>query len=80
MLWSYEGKPGRGSDNKVPFVAAVQINSKDHPIAVCFDCVKAFTSEQIAKWSARALDAKAVAVSLSLSLNEKPLKNQNFIG
>lgn len=59
----HEGKPGRGSENKIPFVAAVQTNAKGHPIAARFDCVEAFSSEQIKSWSAHALDSKAAVVS-----------------
>ena len=59
----HEGKAGRGSENKVPFVAAVQTNSKNHPIAVRFDCVKGFTKEHIEKWSAIVLDTKAAVIS-----------------
>ena len=59
----HEGKAGRGSENKVPFVAAVQTNSKNHPISVRFDCVKGFTKEHIETWAAIALDTKAAVIS-----------------
>jgi hypothetical protein len=59
----HEGKAGRGSENKVPFVAAVQTNRKGHPIAMRLDRVVAFTSESIEAWSKVALDAKATVVS-----------------
>jgi transposase-like protein len=59
----HEGKPGRGSENKSPFVAAVQTNGKGHPMAARFDCVEGFTSEQLESWSVHALEPKAVVVS-----------------
>jgi len=58
-----EGKSGRGSENKVPFVAAVQTNVKNHPIAVRFDRVKAFTGEEIKRWTVDALAPKAQVTS-----------------
>jgi ribosomal protein L37AE/L43A len=57
------GKVGRGSENKVPFVAAVQTNEKGHPLFVRFDTVAAFTGQQIATWSARVLSAQTVVWS-----------------
>ena len=58
-----EGKAGRGSENKVPFVAAVQTNEKGHPIAVRLDRVKAFSKEYIEAWAKNALAASATVVS-----------------
>jgi len=63
----HEGKAGRGSENKVPFVAAVQTNRQGHPIAVRFDRVKAFTKESIEGWAKKALAASATVVSDGLS-------------
>jgi transposase-like protein len=57
------GKVGRGSENKVPFVAAVQTNDQGHPLFVRFDPVAAFSGRQIAAWSERVLSAQTVAVS-----------------
>lgn len=59
----HTGKAGRGSENKVPFVAAVQTNSEGHPIAVRFDLVKSFSKESIEAWSKMALAASASVVS-----------------
>lgn len=42
------GKLGRGSENKVLFVAAVQTNEKGHPLFVRFDPLAAFTIAEIA--------------------------------
>ncbi len=57
------GKVGRGSENKVPFVAAVQTNEKGHPLFVRFDPVAAFSGREIAAWSERALSAQTVVWS-----------------
>jgi ribosomal protein L37AE/L43A len=40
------GKPGRGSENKIPFVAAVQTTESGHPHLVCFS-QRPFTKESI---------------------------------
>jgi Zn ribbon nucleic-acid-binding protein len=49
------GKPGRGSPNKVPFVAAVQLNQEGHPIYVKLTPVPGFTTEALAQWADRTL-------------------------
>ena len=41
------GKVGRGSENKMPFVAAVQTNAKGHPLCARFDPVAAFSGREI---------------------------------
>jgi hypothetical protein len=45
------GSPGRGSENKTPFVAAVSINKSGHLIAMNFNIVKGFTSKEIERWA-----------------------------
>ena len=57
------GKVGRGSENKVPFVAAVHTNEKSHPLFVRFDPVAAFTGAEITAWSARVLSTQIVVWS-----------------
>jgi hypothetical protein len=59
----HEGKAGRGSENKVPFIAAVQTNRQGHPIAVRLDRVKAFSKESIDAWANTALAASATVIS-----------------
>jgi ribosomal protein L37AE/L43A len=59
----HEGKAGRGSENKVPFVAAVQTNGKGNPIAVRLDRVKSFSKESIDAWAKTGLAATAMVVS-----------------
>ena len=58
-----EGKAGRGSEKKVPFVAAVQTNQKGHSIAVRLDRVKGFSKECIGAWAKNALAASVAVVS-----------------
>lgn len=45
------GKAGRGSENKVPFVAAVELNDEGRPIHIKMDRVSGFTSEAIKDWT-----------------------------
>ena len=50
VYWGGErhgGKRGRGSANKVPFVAAVSLNEKGHPIAMNMNIVKGFRLTEI---------------------------------
>lgn len=61
------GKRGRGSENKVPFVAAVQTNSKKHPIYAVFSAVKAFSQEEIKQWARQRLVPSTQVVSDGLS-------------
>ncbi len=44
------GKPGRGSENKVPFVAAVSLDDKARPRFLKLSMVSGFTSDAIGKW------------------------------
>ena len=55
-------KPGRGSPNKVPFVAAVETRD-GHPIAVRFDPVPDFTMGSLVAWAKQALHPGAHVVS-----------------
>jgi transposase-like protein len=61
------GKPGRGSENKIPFVAAVQTTADGQAQLIRLDPVPAFTKEAIATWSRKALDESAVVVSDGLN-------------
>ena len=49
------GKPGRGSENKIPIVAAVSLNEAGHPIHARITAVSGFCSEAIAEWAKRHL-------------------------
>lgn len=46
------GKAGRGSENKVPFVAAVSLNPEGHPLYTKMAPVPGFTRKAIAHWAA----------------------------
>lgn len=56
------GKPGRGSPNKVAFVAAVQTTESGAPVLVCFSR-RTFTKESIEAFAAKSLVAPATLVS-----------------
>lgn len=45
------GKVGRGSENKVPFVAAVSLTEAGHPLRVKLNPVPGFTLKAIADWA-----------------------------
>jgi len=45
------GKAGRGSENKVPFVAAVSFNEEGHPLRAQFTPVPGFTLNAMAQWA-----------------------------
>lgn len=61
------GKPGRGSVNKIPFVAAIQTTDDGRPVVVRLNRVSAFTKEAIDVWANKALAASAQVISDSLS-------------
>ena len=56
------GKSGRGSENKVPFIAAVQTTPEGQPLYACF-AKQPFTSEAVAMWAAQSLATSATVVS-----------------
>jgi hypothetical protein len=45
------GKAGRGSENKVPFVAAVSFSEEGHPLRAKLTLVPGFTLKAIAEWA-----------------------------
>jgi len=70
VYWGGErhgGKPGRGSPNKTPFVAAVSVNEEGHPIAMNMNVVKGFRSTEIARWAKRHLSPDSQVVSDGLA-------------
>ena len=48
------GKRGRGSANKVPFIAAVNTTEAGQPVLVCLKKLK-FTKKAIAQWAKHSL-------------------------
>jgi transposase-like protein len=61
------GKAGRGSENKVPIVAAVSLNEAGHPIHVKISTVRGFTSEGIGSWARQNLASASVVLSDGLA-------------
>jgi transposase-like protein len=57
------GKPGRGSENKTPFVAAVSLNDRGRPQFLKLNRVSAFTSEALKSWAEACLAPTARVVS-----------------
>lgn len=45
------GKAGRGSENKIPIVAAVSLNEAGHSIQARITAVNGFSSDAIADWA-----------------------------
>jgi ribosomal protein L37AE/L43A len=56
------GKVGRGSENKVPFIAAVQTTPEGQPQFVCLR-QQPFTNEEVAVFAARSIAPSATVVS-----------------
>jgi len=61
------GKVGRGSENKVPFVAAVSLSPQNRPLRVKFSRVIGFTRQAIAEWASFCLMPGTVVVSDGLA-------------
>lgn len=60
-------KRGRGSENKVPFVAAVETTQNGRSLFVRFDPVRSFKKEDVQVWAKQALMPSATVVSDGLS-------------
>jgi len=58
-----DGKAGRGSENKVPFIAAVQTSKEGHPLYAAFSTVKSFCKEEVELWAKRSLKPSSLVVS-----------------
>ena len=61
------GKAGRGSENKAPFLAAVQTSAAGHPQKVVFAPVKTFNREAVRTFAQRSLGATTLVVSDGLA-------------
>ena len=59
----HAGKPGRGSENKAPFMAAVELDDDGYPHHVRFDPIADYTGNSYAGWAKRALHPSAHLVS-----------------
>ncbi len=60
------GKRGRGSQNKVSFIAAVQTTDTGHPILVCLKKLE-FTKDALTQWARKSLCASAQVISDGLA-------------
>ena len=61
------GKAGRGSENKIPFIAAIQTNANHNPVYAIFSQVKSFSLDEVGTWVKRSLVPGTVVVSDGLS-------------
>ncbi len=61
------GKAGRGSENKVPIVAAISLNAAGHPIHAKISPVTGFTSEALADWARQHLSSSCSVLSDGLA-------------
>jgi hypothetical protein len=59
---SMGGKTGRGSDKKVPFIAAVQTTEDGQPVVACF-AQRPFTNEAMSQFAAKSLALPLTVVS-----------------
>jgi len=70
VYWGGErrgGKRGRGSANKVPFVAAVSLNEDSHPITMNMNVVKGFKRTEIVRWASHHLQPGSLVISDGLA-------------
>lgn len=71
-----KGKRGRGSVNKVPFIAAVALNEDYNPVYMRMTVVKGFRKDEVEKWAKKHLVPSTLAISDGLSCFEA-LSNAN---
>ena len=57
------GKAGRGSENKIPFIAAIQTNASHNPMYAVFHQVKSFSLAEVSSWAKQSLVPDTVVVS-----------------
>jgi hypothetical protein len=61
------GKPGRGSENKAPFMATVEFDEEGNPLHVRFDVIDDLKGTTLAAWARSALDPKVHMVTDGLA-------------
>jgi len=61
------GKAGRGSENKIPFVAAVSVDEEGHPLRIKLTPVSGFTLKAITDWSKNHLSSDCTVLSDGLA-------------
>jgi len=57
------GKSGRGSENKVPFLAAVETNKDGRPTYAIFQKINAFTKLDVKEWARKHIKSGTVVTS-----------------
>jgi hypothetical protein len=62
-----DGTAGRGSENKVPFVAAVSLDDDGHPLRAKFTQLPGFTRKAIAEWASATLSPGSTVLSDGLA-------------
>jgi hypothetical protein len=62
-----DGTAGRGSENKVPFVAAVALDEEGHPLRAKFTQLPGFTRKAIAAWASATLSPQSTVLSDGLA-------------
>ena len=70
VCWGGErhgGSGGRGSENKIPYVAAVSPNEEGHPVAMNMTVVKGFRLTEISRWTQKHLQPGGLVVSDGLA-------------
>lgn len=60
-------KPGRGSPNKVPFIAALACNAEGHPLRLCLGKVAGFRKTEVERFAKRHFDPNAIVLSDGLA-------------
>lgn len=60
-------KPGRGSPNKVPFIAALSCNHEGHPIGLRLGKVTGFRKAEVARFAQRHFDPNALVLTDGLA-------------
>ena len=61
------GKAGRGSENKVAFVAAVSVSDAGHPLRIKLNTVSGFKLKAIAQWASQNLATGSIVYSDGLA-------------
>ena len=64
---SWLARPGRGSENKVPFVAAISLSAEGRPLYLKMAPVPGFTRKAIADWATMALSPDCAVTSDGLA-------------
>lgn len=61
------GTAGRGSENKIPFIAAIQTDKGNFPIYAVFSRVKTFSIDEVESWAKKHICAASIVVSDGLA-------------